>query len=72
MAIGTPAGVNSRFPGPNGCAYVGLVKRPPKPKPIPPRKACILLMRMVKRLRRTVFGVLPRARRVRAANDPEA
>lgn len=66
------AGVNSPFRAPIGGAYVGLVKRHPKPKPTRPRQACALLLRMVVRLRRTVIGVLPRAKRVRAANDPEA
>ena len=72
MSMYSPARVNSPFRAPIGCAYVGLVKRHPKPKSIRPRQACALLLRMVVRLRRTVIGVLPRAKRVRAANDPEA
>jgi hypothetical protein len=86
MTMSTPANVNSRFSLPIGGGYVGsvrehaprasqpdnTVKRQPKLKPIHSRQARVLPMRVVVRFPRTVFGVLPRARRVRAANDPGA
>lgn len=84
--MSTPADVNSQFPLPIGPGYVGsmskhsptalqrpnTMKRRPRLKPIHPRQACVLLMRVVLRFPRTVLGVLPRARGIRAANDPEA
>jgi len=58
-----------------GAFIVGAMKRKPsisKKRIISvPRRAGLALRRTIARMR-MVFGVLPRSRRIRAANDPKA